>query len=151
MDSYWLRVLKMPIIVGICPIIVCVSVKALYCIGLNMGPPSYRGEALSFLRRNSLEIEDDCFKRLVNLDSLNDDEVLRFMAMENEGIWFLIGENLSVSDDIMIKGYSMLSAEGKENFRAQWRYWGWSQNRVQLACVVWRDAEDRVSQLQQEL
>ena len=148
MNGSWSRHFKISIIVGICCILTFIFIKRLYYAGLNMGPPTYRGKALRFLRRNSSGFNEDCLNRLLNLGLLTNDEVLRFMLTENEGIWFLIGENLSVSDDVMIKGYNMLTDEGKNKFRDQWRYWGWTQNRMKLANDVWREQKDKESKSQ---
>lgn len=138
-----LKDFKMSIIIGSGILLAVISIKALYYIGMNMGPPNDRKEALEYLRRNSLGLSDDCLNRLLNLGSLTDDEVLRFMTAENEGIWFLVGENLSVSDDAILKGYNVLTEEGKTKFRGQLRYWGWSQSRMKLAYCVWSEQKTK--------
>ncbi len=148
MNGSWSRHFKISIIVGICCILTFIFIKRLYYAGLNMGPPGTRREVRRYLQRNQLGLADECVDRLLNLGLLSDDEALRFMLTENEGIWFFIGENLSVSDDVMIKGYNMLTDEGKNKFRDQWRYWGWTQNRMKLANDVWREQKDKESKSQ---
>lgn len=122
--------------------------KVLYYIGSNMGPPNTSREVRRYLQRNQLGLADECVDRLLNFGLLSDDEALRFMATENGGIWDFVGENPSVSDDVMIKGYNMLTDEGKNKFRDQWRYWGWTRNRMKLANDVWREQKDKESKSQ---
>ncbi len=107
-----------------------------------MGPPDTSKEVRRYLQRNQLGLADECVDRLLNLGLLSDDEALRFMATENGGIWYFVGKNPSVSDGVMIKGYNMLTDEGKNKFRNQWSYWGWTRNRAKLANFVWKVQEE---------
>ena len=107
-----------------------------------MGPPDTSREVRRYLQRNQLGLADECVDRLLNLGLLSDDEALRFMATENGGIWYFVGKNPSVSDGVMIKGYNMLTDEGKNKFRNQWSYWWWTRNRAKLANFVWKVQEE---------
>ena len=133
---------KFRLLFSICILFGIILFKVLYYIGSNMGPPDTSREVRRYLQRNQLGLADECVDRLLNLGLLSDDEALRFMATENGGIWYFVGKNPSVSDGVMIKGYNMLTDEGKIKFRNQWSYWGWTRNRAKLANFVWKVQEE---------
>ena len=123
------------IALGLC--ICIVSIRALYFIGRNMGPPNDKNIADRYLRENSAEFDPNAVARLLNLEHLSGRDVLMFMSADCDSVWYLVGENKSVSDEQIIKGYDLMTPAGKSKFRDQWRYWGWTANRMQLAKHVW--------------
>lgn len=133
---------KFRLLFSICILFGIILFEVLYYIGSNMGPPDTSREVRRYLQRNQSGLADECVDRLLNFGLLSDDEALRFMATENSGIWYFVGKNPSVSDGVMIKGYNMLTDEGKNKFRNQWSYWGWTRNRAKLANFVWKVQEE---------
>ena len=133
---------KFRLLFSICILFGIILFEVLYYIGSNMGPPDTSREVRRYLQSNQSGLADECVDRLLNFGLLSDDEALRFMATENGGIWYFVGKNPSVSDGVMIKGYNMLTDEGKNKFRNQWIYWGWTRNRAKLANFVWKVQEE---------
>ncbi len=117
-----------------------ITVSAIYLVGLRMGPPNDRRAACRYICDHCPDVSVDARTRLLNLDLLTRHEVLIFMKMECESVWYFVGENKSVSDSEMIRGYDLMTERGKNKFRNEWRYWGWGTSRQRLAAHVFGGA-----------
>ena len=132
--------IRVALAICICVLVTAFMRKALIFIGSNMGPPSNKRSAQRYLQEHMQKFEKSVADKFLNLDVLSEQEVLQFMATDSDSVWYFIGENKSVSDDTIIKGYDAMPSDNKVKFRENWRYWGWTSDRPRLGNHVWKEA-----------
>ena len=105
--------IRVALSICLCVLVALIMLKALLFIGSNMGPPSDKKAARRYLQEHVHEFEKSVADKLLNLDVLSEQEALQFMATSSDSVWYFIGENKSVPDDVIIKGYDAMPLDNK--------------------------------------
>ena len=134
--------IRVALSISLCVLVALFMLKALLFIGSNMGPPSNKRIARRYLKEHDQKFEKSVTDKLLNLEVLSEQEALQFMATDSDSVWYFIGENKSVSDDVIIKGYDAMPLDNKVKFRENWRYWGWTRDRPLLGNHVWKEESE---------